>query len=94
MKQVIVFEPLTQRFGFCSFLLPLDPSLQLAGLSCSLPPGKGDTAEMQREKEQILGFEFQKLRVEMTPGAGKKLEEERERLVGGGGAGPGETAWM
>lgn len=38
---------------------------------------------MQREKEQILGFEFQKLRLEMTPSEwGKRRETEGEWLAG------------
>lgn len=46
---------------------------------------QGDTAEIQREKEWILGFEFQKLKLEMTPRAGEKIREtERERFVGRG----------
>ena len=39
-----------------------------------MPQGRGDTAEMQREKGWILGFEFQKLTLEMTPRAGEKIE--------------------
>lgn len=46
---------------------------------------QGDTAEIQREKEWILGFEFQKLKLEMTPRAREKIREtERERFVGRG----------
>lgn len=49
MKQDTVFELLMQRHWFLVvFLLPLDPSLQLAGRFCSWPQGRGDTAEVQR----------------------------------------------
>lgn len=78
------------------FLLPLDSSLQLAGLFSSLPLRRGDIAEILREKEWILGFAFPKLSLEMTPMAGGKMREaERERSVGRGAAGwTWETTWM
>lgn len=68
------------------FLLPLDSSLQLAGLFSSLPLRRGDIAEILREKEWILGFAFPKLSLEMTPMAGGKNERSREGEVGGKGS--------
>lgn len=71
------FELLTERFWFLVFpsFHPLTLPCSWLDFLCSLPQGRGDTAEMPREKGWILGFEFQKLRLRMTPRAGEKKSE-------------------
>lgn len=47
----------------------------------------------RKKKEWILSYEFQRLRLEMTPSAGEKIRETEGGEVGGErvGAGPGEA---
>lgn len=60
--------------------------LPFSWLDFSLYRRRGDTTEMLREKEWILGFAFQKFSLEMTPMAGEKNERNREGEVGGKGS--------
>lgn len=55
---------------------------------------EGVTQQKCREiKEWILSYEFQRLRLEITPRAGEKIREREGGEVGGegAGAGPGEA---